>query len=394
MALHLIAVTLLAVRPPAPRPSASAPPSIVVVLPDDPVDAPPPSPPPRPESAGLGDAADVSIDHLTFDVDKIARRRHALFPFLDGDLAFEALESRLKVDDRPLTNPLGVRRSALPPLRLGSDAMQRLVDRTWSRRDRWRSFAPIRRFVETRDGDSGDVPRLLKAYFDQNILQPYYDTSVPDPRVWVMLGLAADHVDFIDFVLRMVRERGMTRAAIELLLLLDKLVQGNRDALLALLNLDPADAMSTRDVSAGAYQLLVELRHTYRARLASAGLVTEAQITERYDEVRLTLLNAIIESAPDGYRVNDARYLAGAIHWRAGRAGPALRVWRAIRPQPGDSYYVAASRLLALTHSAFTGGGATFDSREVVAVLEAEQGRWLLFSVDRLHQFGFRFDTY
>jgi hypothetical protein len=32
--------------------------------------------------------------------------------------------------------------------------------------------------------------------------------------------------------------------------------------------------------------------------------------------------------------------------------------------------------------------------RAVVFSLEAEQGRWLLFSFDRLHQVGCRFDTY
>jgi hypothetical protein len=107
----------------------------------------------------------------------------------------------------------------------------------------------------------------------------------------------------------------------------------------------------------------------------------------------LTLLNAIIASSPGGYRVNDARYLAGAIHWRAGRVDAALRVWRGIQPRPDDSYYVAASRLLAVLDAARAAGDG-IDARQIVAVLESEQGRWLLFSVERLHRFGFRFDTY
>jgi hypothetical protein len=287
------------------------------------------------------------------------------------------------------------RKHALPPLQLRADALQRIVDRTWSRRDRWNSFAPIRQLLETHDADAGDVPRLLETYFDRNILQPYYEASAPDPRVWVMLGLAADHVDFIDFVLRFLRDRGMTRASVELLLLLDKLVQGNRDALFALIGLDPAaDAALTRGTSPEAYDLLVSIRNAYRVRLASRGLVTNEQIGERYDSVRLTILDAIVDGSTDAYRTNDARYLAGAIHWRAGRFDAALRMWRGMRPGPEDSYYLVESQLIALIGSTATDGRPSLDARRVVAALEAEQGRWLLRSFDRLHQFGFRFDTY
>jgi hypothetical protein len=398
LALHLAIVGLFAGRPQTAQASSgsSASPTITIVPIDDPVDAPAPLLP-RAESNGLPDAPEVTVDGRSFDVDKIGRRRDALFRFLTGDFAFEALESTLTADRRRhLANPYGARRDVeLPPLAIAASAIQRLVDRTWSSRDRWNSFAPIRHLIETSDGSSGDLPRLLKTYFDQNILQPYYDTSVPDPRVWVMLGLAADHVDFIDFVLRLLREQGVTRASIELLLLLDKLVQGNRDALLALLSLDPAaDGALTRNANPKAYELLVELRHAYRARLGSRGLITEAQIAERYDEVRLTLLTAVIASAPDGYRVNDARYLAGALHWRAGRLDAALRAWRAMQPHADDSYCAAASQIRTLLDSAADRAGAGLDSRHIVAALEAEHGRWLLFSVDPLHQFGFRFDTY
>jgi hypothetical protein len=128
--------------------------------------------------------------------------------------------------------------------------------------------------------------------------------------------------------------------------------------------------------------------------LASRALVTREQIGERYDSVRLTILDAIISGSPYAYRANDARYLAGAIHWRAGRFDAALRLWRGMRPQPVDSYSLAESQVLSVIDSTATGDRTPLDARRVMAALEADQGRWLLFSVDRLHQFGFRFDTY
>ena len=65
-----------------------------------------------------------------------------------------------------------------------------------------------------------------------------------------------------------------------------------------------------------------------------------------------------------------------------------------MRPQPDDSYYLAESQLLSVIDSTATGDRTPLDARRVVAALDADRGRWLLFSVDRLHQFGFRFDTY
>jgi len=396
MALHLALLALLA-RPsdtPSSRGSESSSPVITVLHAADLAESPA-APLPRIDGPGLPGSPDVSVDGFTFDVDKIARRRDALFPFITADAAFEALSATLTGEGRSGQSYGRNPTRALSPLRLRPDALQRLVDRTWSRRDRWNSFAPIRQLLETHDADAGDVSRLLKTYFDQNILQPYYDAAAPDPRVWVMLGLAADHVDFIDFVLRFVRDRGMTRASVELLLLLDKLVQGNRDALFALVDLDPeADATLTRTTNPEAYDLLVAVRNAYRVRLASRALVTKEQIGERYDSVRLTILDAIISGSSDAYRANDARYLAGAIHWRAGRFDAAVRLWRGMRPQPDDSYYLGESQLLSVIDSTATGDRTPRDARRVVAALDADQGRWLLFSVDRLHQFGFRFDTY
>jgi hypothetical protein len=396
MALHLALLALLA-RPLATNSSRGSEPSspVITVLHAADLAEAPAAPLPRVDGPGLPGARDVSVDGFTFDVDKIARRRDALFPFITADAAFEALSATLTGEGRSGQSYGRNRTRALSPLRLRPDALQRLVDRTWSRRDRWNSFAPIRQLLETHDADAGDVSRLLKTYFDQNILQPYSDAAAPDPRVWVMLGLAADHVDFIDFVLRFIRDRGMTRASVELLLLLDKLVQGNRDALFALVDLDPeADAALTRTANPEAYDLLVAVRSAYRVRLASRALVTKEQIGERYDSVRLTILDAIISGSSDAYRVNDARYLAGAIHWRAGRFDAAMRLWRGMRPQPDDSYYLAESQLLSVIDSTATGDRTPRDARRVVAALDADQGRWLLFSVDRLHQFGFRFDTY
>lgn len=352
-------------------------------------------PPPRTESPGVKGSPRLEVGGFTFDIDRIARRRNALFPFITGDLAFDYLSHVLsRARAGKLSNPYAPRQSAAPPLSLAPGELQRIVDRAWSRRDRWQSFSELRTLLQRYDGNTGDVPLVLRSYLTQNILQPYWEASIPDPRVWVMLGLSSDHVDFIDFIAAYVHDHPASRASTELLFLLDKLVQGNRDTLLALLALRPeVDAGFTRSASPEAFDLLVQIQQRYRQALAARGLVTPEEIRARYDTVRLALLGAIAAGTPDGYLADDARFLAGTIEWEAGHADDAVRRWSAMRPGPENMYYRSELRLAEILRED-AGRGHSLNPDAVNRVLRAENGRWLMFSFDRLKQFGYRFETY
>ena len=178
----------------------------------------------------------VSIPGFTFDIRKIGERATLLFPFLTPGLSLEhfAIAPRREVSDgyrnpfapaSPATPQAGPRR---PALVMTSAAMQSLVDQSWSRRDRWSPFQRIMALADRYSADTGKLPALLHEYQAQNGLQPYVDSSMRDPRLWTELGLAADHVRFIGFISRYVTEHRSTRAATELLFLLDKLVQAAR----------------------------------------------------------------------------------------------------------------------------------------------------------------------
>jgi hypothetical protein len=379
---------------------ARSPAPVVAVMAVAPAAAAPqdePVAPPRHEERGVHGNPRLEVGGFTFDIDRIARRRHELFPFITGDVAFERMTNALaSAADAPLANPFAPTRARrAPSLTLDSAAIQQIVDDSWSRRDRWKRFAEIRGLLDEYDADTGAVPVVLRSYLARNILQPYWDASIPDPRVWVMLGLSADHVDFIDFIATYVHAHPSTKAATELLFLLDKLVQGSRDSLLALLALDPeTEAAFTRRANPEAFDLLVSIRQRYRQALAARGLLTATDIGRRYDAVRLTLLRSIIDVTPDGYLANDARYLAGSIQWRAGHPDAALEWWRAIRPTPEDVYHDATQRLAALLNARDARGNPHVDRRAITALLRAEDGRWLMMSYDRLRHFGYRFETY
>jgi len=342
---------------------------------------------------------------FTFDIDKIAARAHVLFPFVTPGLAWEHFAAP-PIADRPLANPLiGRARSRQPsvgrrPFDADDAALQRLIDRSWSRQDRWRAFAPIKTVAQTY-GDGGRLPQLLQRYCDQNSLQPYVDGAIRDLRVWAQLSVAAQHVDFIGFVRRYTSERPGSRAATALLFLLDSVVQGSRDALDALLEGDAVNALAwTRKANPRAYRLATELRRYYERELQRRGLISAEAISAYYDTVRLSILTRIVATSPDGYRVSDARFLIGTIYWRQRRVGDALAAWRAMVIDPADSYVGPSSQILALVKNGGTEPVVNAGRIDpmlhggIQRILKGEHDGWLMFSYERLRQFGYAFDTF
>ena len=351
---------------------------------------------PDPVDLDAGASSTVSFPGFGFDMRKVADRAMLLFPFATPGLALDAfgLAPRREVKDRvpaPFERPRAEEpRTAArrPPLVIADAALQSLIDAAWSRRDRWSAFKRVVELTNTYSADEGRLPAVLHAYLQQNGLQPYVDTTIRDPRLWVELALAADHVVFVAFISRYASEHPSTRATTELLFLLDKLAQASLDALVTLLNINPQeDLWWTRTANRSAWDLMVELKRHYTVILKRRGLETATALQAHYNKVRLSILTGILRTTPQGYRASDARFLIGAIYWSEGNRADALQTWRDITIDPGDSYVTAYTGIL----NAMRGGSSP---SEIDAVLRAEHGRWVIFSIERLHQFGYRFDTF
>jgi hypothetical protein len=415
--LHLIALIVLAVTTAAPRvaPPPARPRSmaVFVVPPDDP-SAPPglraldprefeDLEPPRGSST-------IEVPGFSFDAAKIESRAALLFPFLTPGLSLERFELAPHPEPRDtFQDPFAPRAEARsrgrrkPPLAMSDAALQSLVDESWSRRNRWTPFRRILALADAHDADGGRLPALLHEYQAQDGLQPYVDASIRDPRMWTELGLAADHVEFIGFISRYAAEHPSTKATTELLFLLDKIAQASLDALVTLLDTIPEEHLDwTRQANPDAYAFVADLRRHYAAELLKKGLISGDRLTAYYDKVRLGILTGILRTSPRGYRVNDARFLIGSIYFREGSIGDALRTWRAMTIDPTDAYAQSIARILNAIAAEIGGDRGDVDTAETMrrltlqfgAILRAEHGRWIMFSLDRLHQFGFRFDTF
>jgi hypothetical protein len=339
--------------------------------------------------------AALNIPGFMFDFAKISEHATGLFPFLALKLSFEPADSA-RDGSGHLTNPFSEppQDTSAPPLVMSDAELQALVDSTWSRRRRWTPFQPIAAKASAFNPDTGRLPAVLRAYVEQNALQPYVDANIRDPRLWTELGIAADHGDFVDFVARYAAEHPSTKATTELLFLLEKLAQGSYDALITLLDTRPPQDLSwTRDANREAYNLIVRLQRYYRLELERQGVLERDDLKLHYDDVRLRILNGIVTATPRGYRANDARFLIGGVHWRAGRTVDAVRAWREMTIDPTDSYVGLYSDLLGAIRSA-AAGGQKLDSVRVSKAVNAERGLWVNFSYDRLRQFGYRFETF
>ena len=345
---------------------------------------------------GQSPPAALNIPGFMFDFAKIGHRAASLFPFLALKMSFEPAEPGARATSSRLVNPFAEppEDTSAPPLVMSDQELQALVDKTWSRRRRWTPFQPIAAMATAFNPDTGQLPTLLRAYVEQNALQPYVDANIRDPRLWTELGIAADHSDFVDFIARSAAERPSTKATTELLFLLEKLAQGSYDALITLMDTRPMQDLSwTRDSNREAHNLIVTLQRYYSLELERRGLLERDELKLHYDNVRLRILNGIVTTTPRGYRANDARFLIGGVHWRAGKTADAVRAWREMTIDPTDSYVALYSDLLGTLRLA-DASGQKLDRVRVSNLVSAARGRWIDFSYTRLRQFGYRFESF
>jgi hypothetical protein len=396
IALHAALAAWLAWPPDVPPPSSAdaTATQVVLVAPNEDRNFPGLKPLDPRDTEWTPDPIANKEEFAIADLQRIGAHYQVLFPFVSPGLAIDALFPTLRttpqlVFENPFEPGDGAEASRRGALRLSAAALQALVDKSWSRGNRWQAFVPIRELAREHDADDDGVARLVRLYREQNALQPYADGPIRDLRLWAQLGLAADHAAFIGFIRQYAARNPSSKVTTELLFLLDTIVQGNEDALAVLVETDqPGDLAWTRETNPRAYLLARHIQRHYARALVKLRLTTRAGIEAYHADVRLAILTGLLQTTPDGYRVNDARFLIGAIHWRQNRPNAALRVWSRLTPPADDTYATAISRIRAALDAPRPA------ARDIEFILRNEMGRWLAFSDDRLRRFGYRFDTF
>jgi len=329
------------------------------------------------------------ISGLPFNLAKIDARRASLFPFLTADLSFiERMATDVRSASMHLKNPL---ESALAakPLSLDERLRQQVVDEAWSRRDRWKQFSQIRALLIGHDAHAGDAPALMRAYLDQNLLQPYCDGRSKDGQFWALLENSTEYADFLEFIRAYARTRSSSRTTTELWFLMDELAQGNREVAQTVLGTNVSrDLAYSATISPNAARLAAGIATDLRVWLGSHGYTEHQGVGPAYEQVRLRILSTIVETTPDGYRESDARFLAGEILFRQDNVEEAMQWWLKMQPRDGDTYGDAAKAILAVLEP------GRVDVFALRRVLWKEAARWHDVNYARLKRFGYRCDSY
>ena len=355
------------------------------------IELPPPEDPPLLDERAIPaeELSGYDFSGLPFNLPKIDARRASLFPFLTADLSFiERLATDVRADAAKLKNPLAEALTA-KPLVLAESLRQQVVDEAWARRDRWKQFAQIRALLIGHDGHRGDAPALMRAYLDQNLLQPYCDGRSKDGQFWALLENSTEYVDFLEFIRAYSRTRSSSRTTTELLFLMDELAQGNREVAQTVLNTNIShDLARTATISPLAARLAANISADLRVWLAAHGYFQSQGVGAAFDRVRLRILSTIIETTPDGYRASDARFLAGQILFTQGSHEEAMQFWAAMQPRGDDTYGDAARSIVQILQP------GRVDISALRSVLWRESARWHDVNDGRLKKFGYRCDSY
>jgi hypothetical protein len=327
-----------------------------------------------------------------FDTSRIRARPDDLFPFLTSRLAVLRALRRPAVKEArsgPVLSSERVALDVLPPLILTRQALDTLVDAAWSRRERWRNFQDIARAADRHHADEGQLPALVRAHVERNLLQPYHGALTPDARFWVILGMAADHRDVVDFVGRYAGRHPSSRTTTELLFLLDELAEAGHDAFNVLRLTELDELVETARLSPNDLTLAQHLQAGWDRWARARGISSPVALDYRTETIRLSILTAIVETSPGGYGAADAQFLAGRLLWARHDTAAAVGWWRAMRSDSRDGF-VDVRRAIA---GALRDDG-TFDSARIDAALTAEQRRWLATATARLAHFGYTPQTF
>jgi len=338
---------------------------------------------PVPEHLPLTVRNFVSGEEFTIDLARIRQHRNDLFPFVTWDLRV--------LNDRPAASGAGIAwpsafapasGTTSAPLTLSPGAMQALIDRAWSRRDRWTNLSELVTLARQYDPDAGDLATAFNGYVTQNVPQPYEDWALPDPVFWITVTLAADDASILQFTIDYLKEHPASRVSTELLFLLDQSAETSCDVLGDVLKAGTTDLPleGTRRGNLDAYDLATSLAAAYRQWLVKY----RVNAAERCATARTMILRRIIDTSPDGYGAADARFRLGELLWTTGRRDEAVAWWRGMTTDERTVYARAAREL----RGAIDDGAVTGNPARINGLLLAEARRWRERAGSRLDYFG------
>ncbi len=197
-------------------------------------------------------------------------------------------------------------------------------------------FYEIRKYAERYHPDEGDLPKLMQRFYFENIVRLAYDTLTifEDSLISYTIDYFEEQLnekELFDYALGYIREHQGSKTSVEFLFILENLFAIHKQALENMFNsynIAKEERLLFKDDSM--LTTIISVYERYTNSLRENGLDTEEKILQEYDNTKIKILEQIIKTTPNGYRLDDALYKMGLVYWLQENNNQAIEYWKMI----------------------------------------------------------------
>jgi hypothetical protein len=202
------------------------------------------------------------------------------------------------------------------PLQMPKEERMKYLDRTLTQKKEKQMNDFVSKFMNY-DPDNGDLPDFIRDLYYENLQRLAYSFS-SDPTYFTIdyFQENLNKEDFLKNSLALYSEFQNKKAGTEILFTLENIYEIQARALaLYFQNLQSFPMLSDESKKELRVEVIRRVLEKYKPILKEKNIKSIQDVNRLYTEKRLDILNTLINNTPDNYRVADAKFDKGRVHW-------------------------------------------------------------------------------
>ena len=214
-----------------------------------------------------------------------------------------------------------------PNLHMTDKEMQKLLDGMMPR-PKEEQFRHVFEYISKYNGNDGDLPKLVRELYSQNMIRVLYTASSPKINAINSLEEMLNKPQLFKYAYGYLKENPDSKVAVEMLFMLESTYQLTLEGA-GLLYENGRGNNESKDVQA-------EVINRVQASLEERFAGNMGMLTERITEKRIELLKRVVEIG--NYRRNDALFLLAGIYAGLDSGEEAVKCLKMINPQESKDF--------------------------------------------------------
>lgn len=202
------------------------------------------------------------------------------------------------------------------PLSMPKEERMQYLDRTLKQKKEKQMKDFVSRFMNY-DPDKGDLPEFIRDLYYENLQRLAYTFS-SDPTYFTIdyFQENLNKEDFLKHTMALYTELQGKKAGTEILFTLENIYEIQARALsLYFQNLQSFPMLSEESKKNLRVEVIRRVLEKYKPILKEKNIKSIQDVNELYTKKRLDILNTLIQDSPNNYRVADAKFDLGRVHW-------------------------------------------------------------------------------